>query len=42
MSVPALLDIWEKSENLAVELFKFGRPIREQFLNNKTDNSDPG
>ena len=36
MTVPALIDVWEKSENLAVELFAFGRPMREQFLNNKT------
>ena len=39
ISVGALLDIWDESQRLAVELLKFGHPIGAQFLMNDADNS---
>jgi hypothetical protein len=42
MTVPDLIDVWEKSEKLAVEMFAFSRPISENFLNDKTDNAAGG
>lgn len=38
-SVPALIEVWEQSGKLAVELFQFGRPMCEHFLQNDTHNS---
>jgi hypothetical protein len=42
ISIDLLLDVWEKSGNLSVELSKFGRAIIGQYLKDNADNSAGG
>ncbi|HVV27970.1 MAG TPA: hypothetical protein VHC40_08390 [Rhizomicrobium sp.] len=39
VTLSSLLEVWEQSNNLAVEVAQFGRPIFEQFLQDGEDNS---
>ena len=42
MTISGLIEVWEKSNDLAVELFAFSRPMREQFLNDKPNYTASG
>jgi len=41
-SVSGLIEVWEKSEKLSVELFKLVRPIIDQYLKNEPNNPAGG